>query len=350
MRLTEIIGHDGPRAMLLQAAARDAVHHAYLFEGPDGVGKRQIAFAFAALMNCTERRPDDDACGACRHCRRILAMAADANAPAHPDILAVAPDGKQIKVAQVREVLKVVPFPPIESAYRVVLVEPADLIGEEAANALLKTLEEPPSRTRFLLVTSRPPALLTTIRSRCQRVRFGRLRDDELARVLTERQGWDAEKAARVVGMADGSVGAALALEGDPVMSRREELVGLFLGVRPGDTAGAFALADALVELGPAQKTALSLLDRVVRDALLVSVGAGRRLFVESLREPLTAWARHLGTEALLARLDLLAETRLAMDTFHTNARLALDRLAVALTAPPGREGVRPVLSHDEIL
>lgn len=196
MRLSEIIGHDGPRTMLLQAVARDAVHHAYLFEGPDGVGKRQVAYGFAALMGCTARAPGEDACGACRHCRRILAMAADPAASPHPDVLSVAPDGKQIKVAQIRELLKIVPFPPIEAAYRVVIIEPADLLGDEAANALLKTLEEPPSRTRFILITNRPPALLTTIRSRCQRVRFGRLRDEELRQVLVQRQGWEEAKAA----------------------------------------------------------------------------------------------------------------------------------------------------------
>jgi len=356
MLLTDIIGHARAIASLTHAHHNATSHHAYLFEGPPGVGKRRVAVGFAALGACDAVQAGArDACGVCRHCRRILAsVPGEEGAVEHPDVLWLVPDSARatpvITIAQVREVLRIVPFPPLESPYRTVIVEPADALGEEAANALLKTLEEPPSRTRFVLVTGRSAGLLTTILSRCQRVRFGRLTDVEVSDLLVSRRGWDPERAARLVPMADGSVGAALALEEDPVMGARDELVQAFLAIPPGDAAAAMAFAERLGELGPARSTALDLLQRALRDALLVRIGVGRRLFLEDLRAPLTAWAGRYGTSAILARIELVEETRLALRTFHTQSKLTLERLALALSAPPGAEGVRPLLPHLAIL
>lgn len=350
MLLHELAGHDRVVSALVQAHLRGTTHHAYLFQGPEGVGKRHAAFGFAALMNCVGEGVTDRACGACRHCRRVLAMASGPDGARHPDVLTLGPDGKQIKIDQVREVLKIVPYAPIEARYRVVVVDPADLLGDEAANALLKTLEEPPTRTRFVLITSRPAAMLTTIKSRCQRVVFGRLREAALTEVLVTRHGWDPARASRLAPIADGSVGAALALESDPVMARRDELIARIGAVAPGDTLAALELAGYVHELGASRETVFELLERLLRDALLLRHGVDHGLFHGHLREHVAAFAGRYGSAALLARLDLLAETRRGLKVFHTNAQLTLERLFIALTAAPGREATRPQLPHLTIL
>lgn len=335
MRLSEVIGHAPEIEALRQAYARDAVHHAYLLTGPDGIGKRGVARAFAALVNCTGATPGD-ACGACKSCRRMLS-----DPPNHPDLMLLEPDGKQIKIAQVRELLRVVPFPPIEARHRVVLIEPADALGEEAANALLKTLEEPASRTRFILVTSRPDALLTTIVSRCQRMIFGRLTDDEVKRGLVERHGVEPAVARNVTSLADGSLGAALALLEDPVMRDRDALISRLLAIAPGDTVAAFALAADLTDLKPALPTVFEVLSRLYRDLLLLRTGtAAVGLSNPDLAAPLAAAAERLGVEAILQRLELIADTRYGLLERNLNPRLSLERLIGALTSAAGDEGI----------
>ena len=231
MLFKDVLGHGAVIRALVTAHARDKVHHAYLFAGPAGVGKRALAFGFASLLNCTGEAPRGaggertDGCGTCRSCRTI-ARTERGEGAGHPDLSLVEPlpESKRrvIKIEQVRELIRRVPFPPIEAAFRVVILDPADGLGEEAANALLKTLEEPSSRTRFLLLSSRPDAVLTTIVSRCQRMAFGRLSDDEVRRGLVERLGATPEAAEAAVGLAGGSLGLGRALMDDPVLGQRQ--------------------------------------------------------------------------------------------------------------------------------
>ncbi len=340
------MGHARVVDALVQAHASGTVHHAYLFAGPDGVGKRGVARAFAALVNCTGEAPTDaqgrrvDACGACRHCDRILRVP-----ESHPDVLTLTLQGsRQIKIEQVREIIRLVPFPPLEAAYRVVVVDPADAMNEAAANALLKTLEEPSSRTRFVLVTSRPDALLTTIRSRCQRMLFGRLPVDGIARALAERHGVAADEAAALAALGDGSLGAALALRDDPVMAGRDALVRRFAAIPPGDVLDAFALASELADQKGSYGTILDILRRLYRDVLLLRTGGAARvgLALPHLQDVTEALAHRQGTSAVLHRLELIAQTERGLLVRNLNPRLAFERLLVALTAPPGEEGTAP--------
>ena len=216
----EIIGHQQTLAALKRARETDAFHHAYLFAGPDGVGKRRVAEWVAALVNCDEVGAP---CGACRSCHRVLDPEAT-----HPDVLILEPDGRQITIAQVRELIRTVPYPPIEATYRVVIIDPADAIGEAAANALLKTLEEPPSKTRFVLVSSRPDALLITIRSRCQRITFGRLTEEQVLGGLVDAgvANEDARAMATIAGLIERDVGLSAAVLAAALFTTH--LLGLF--------------------------------------------------------------------------------------------------------------------------
>lgn len=339
--LNRVVGHDRVIDTLRQAHAGDTVHHAMLFAGPAGVGKFTIARAFAAMMNCTDRAPGGDACGVCKSCRRILGNEQDRGG-GHPDVFEVRPDGRQIKIAQIRDLIRVVAFPPIEANVRVVIIEPADALGEEAANALLKTLEEPSSHTRFILVSSSPDALLITIRSRCQRVLFGRIPDDALAGLLEARFKVTPEQARDSASVADGSLGEALALLEDPVMSQRNELLARLLAIPPGDALACFALAADLYDLRSRIRTVLDVLARLYRDVLLVRVGA---LALEDVAHPalkpqIEAAVSRYGVRALMARVDLIEDTRHGIVERNLNPRLSLERMVLALTAEPGREGV----------
>ncbi len=168
--LAEIRGQERVVAQLRRALAQDRVAHAYLFVGPPGVGKYQTGLALAATLNCTERAhpSDQPACGACDSCLKIAAGQ-------HPDVQTLERQGaaRIIPIETIRQqVIPRLAGPPHEGRVRVFLIEEATSLQGPSANALLKTLEEPPPRTHFILATSAPDQLLPTIRSRCQRIGF----------------------------------------------------------------------------------------------------------------------------------------------------------------------------------
>ena len=365
MKFRDILGHERVLAALVQAEASGTGHHALLLAGPDGVGKRAIAVGLAALANCVGDAPRDqqgrrvDACGVCKSCRRVLrtgrsdpsrGRGASARGTGgasaeggHPDVVLLEPDGRQIKIAQVRELLRVVPFPPIEARQRVVIIDPADAMGPEAANALLMTLEEPSSHTRFILLSSRPDALLTTIRSRCQRVTVGRLDDALVERALVDRFEVAPEEARAAAALADGSLGDGLRLLEDPLLRARDALVTRLLHIAPGDVGAAFGLAADLADAKDSRQTVFDMLTRLYRDLLLLRVGVGETLGLAhpNLLPLLQAAAERYGTQALLARIELIEDTRRGVTAVNLNALLAFERLLVALTAAPGYEGDR---------
>ena len=152
MRLADVLGHAPPRALLLRAIVARSVPQSLLFDGPDGVGKRTMALALASAINCQQPAVDGDACGSCSSCKRIARAQ-------HPDIVSLAPNEKgTITVEMAREIIGQASYRPFEARRRVVIVNEADSLQPSAQNALLKTLEEPPPSSMFVLIT-RPTRL-----------------------------------------------------------------------------------------------------------------------------------------------------------------------------------------------
>ena len=203
MPFGEISGHGHLLELLASAAARQSLPPSLIFAGPDGVGKCRAAVALAQLLNCQQPTPTD-ACGVCASCKRIARGV-------HADVLLIEPgETGTIKVDQVRDAIERAAYRPFEGRRRVVIVDDADAMVIEAQNALLKTLEEPPSGSMFVLVTSRPDLLLPTVQSRCQRLRFGRLSPGDVAAVLMRSHGYQPADAHASASVSDGSIGAAL--------------------------------------------------------------------------------------------------------------------------------------------
>lgn len=172
LTLDQIRGQDRVIELLRRAIAQDRVAHAYLFCGPDGVGKMTTALALTLALECTAA--PGEGCGQCNACEKVAAGI-------HPDVQVLERQGaaKIIPIETIRtQVIPRLGSPPHEGAARVFLVEEANALPGASANALLKTLEEPPPRTHFLLCTTAPDQLLPTIRSRCQRVTFAALGAD----------------------------------------------------------------------------------------------------------------------------------------------------------------------------
>jgi len=181
---------------------RGRVPSGLLFWGPYGVGKRMTAFEFAKAVNC--RESGDDACDACLSCRKTM----HGN---HADVTVIRPVSKTriITVEQIEAVIETAMFRPVEGGKRLFLIEDADRMNETAQNHFLKTLEEPPSQTIFVLLSERPRRLLPTIRSRCQAIRFGALRLETVAEMMQAENQFTEEQAYAIAALSHGSVSRA---------------------------------------------------------------------------------------------------------------------------------------------
>ncbi|MBI3996588.1 MAG: DNA polymerase III subunit delta' [Candidatus Omnitrophica bacterium] len=205
MAWSDILGQERVIELLKTHLQDERVAHAYLFAGPDGVGKRRLAFEMAKALNCTGagNRP----CDACTVCRQIARGT-------HPDVHSVVAGGAsdQIKIDMIRHVIGRVALRPYSAAFQVAILEGAERLTEEAANSLLKVLEEPSAHTRFILTTAQFSACLPTIVSRCQLIRCRPLPADVVKQILITQKGCDEPTATAIASLSGGSASEALAL------------------------------------------------------------------------------------------------------------------------------------------
>lgn len=283
--VSKIIGHDEVRQRLWMALGHGRVHHAYLFEGPQGLGKATFATQFAMAANCDGI---DGPCGTCESCVQI-------RAGSHPDVWVVRPSEssatRTISVDQIREVVRKVGYHRFSARRRVVIVDPAEAMTPTAANALLKTLEEPPQGTGFVLVTHQAEALLPTIRSRCQRIRFGPVSSSALTTWLEEQ---DVEDAARIAAFSAGCPGRALSLS-DGEWRSRIALRDGFLTMCASDTAALFEWSKKLCtgnrqQWEPKVGLILELAEELLADVCKLSSGIAEGLLHVDCRETLQKW------------------------------------------------------------
>ncbi len=202
-----IRGHGAVIAGLRAAARQSRLAHALIFAGADGIGKSGVARGLAAWLVCEAKQ--DDACGECAACRLVAAGT-------QPDlqIVSLAAGKKEIGVDKARELKRFAQLRPLRAESKVVVVDDAQALNVAAQNALLKTLEEPPAHSFFILVANNADAMLPTVRSRCQRVTFAPLENAAVADVLTALHGVDSALAMELAALSEGSPGRALLLRG----------------------------------------------------------------------------------------------------------------------------------------
>ncbi len=305
MGFADILGHDRAKGLLETAVREDRLPPALLLSGPEGIGKRTLAVVTARALLCETRT----ACAECAACRRV-------ERGMHPDAFTIVREGAWIKVDAVRTVMREAAARPFEARARTFLVDDAHAMNEQAQNALLKSLEEPPPTSHLLLVTHAPQGLLPTIRSRCQVLRLGPLP----ARLLEQRlrdQGVTPSEAHLRAALCGGSLGAALAFQSEAFQDLREELLAV-LESSPG--WGAIERMEAAGRLAETDDLALALtaLRALLRDVAALAAGGSPERLLNADRAPrLDALARaRLGAVAL----ELAAEVAQLREDLKTNA------------------------------
>lgn len=252
--------HDWAVNLLSRHAARgengfpDRLRHAYLFTGPEGVGRRTLAIKFAQALNCINPSEPGGFCGECRECRQIQSLN-------HPDLSLLLPEEghRDIRIDQVRSLQRTLSLSPYAGTYRVALLVDFQRATHQAANALLKTLEEPPEKVVLLLTANTPEGLLPTIVSRCEVIRLRPAALGSAQTFLEAEYGLPEDQARFLSHLSGGRVGAAVRLAQDPeALLRRHEHLADFLRVLPAHRFERFKLAETLFKNRPQARQELA--------------------------------------------------------------------------------------------
>jgi DNA polymerase III subunit delta' len=321
MTFGEIYGHGRQIAILKSAMAKDRVAHAYLFYGMEGIGKRTAAAVFARALNCGAKDPPCDTCPSCRK----------AEHKNHSDIVTIEAQGQFIKIGAVKELQEQMTFQPSEGRRRVFIMPEADRMNASAANALLKTLEEPSAWNILLLTTARPHALPMTILSRCQHLRFSPLAHEEVERYLRKKEALDADTAAVVAASAGGSIGRALEMNRDDYLTLRNGILDYLSSDDPDDLLHRLAFAGRFGTEREEILERLRILTTCFRDALVFrETREAERLIFQDRIGVIRAIAGRLSGCDLLHNMAAIEAAAVAIDK-NANKTLTLETMAIKL-------------------
>lgn len=322
----DMLGHDWAVALLKEHVARDSFRHAYLFSGPQGIGRRTLALRFSQALNCTQPIATGEPCGTCRTCTQIESMQ-------HPDLTITQADhiGGVLKVDQVRELQRSLSLAPYQAGYRTAILLRFEEANPSASNALLKTLEEPPPHVVLILTAESGESLLPTIVSRCEILRLRPLKTDVVQQGLQTRWGVPDEQAHLLAHLCSGRIGYALKLYQQPeLMEQREELLEAHNNMLSANRVERFAFAEILAKDRERLRQALEVWQSLWRDVFLQATSSAA---------PLANPDRTLDIERLSARLGAgpashmvaLFQRQIDMLEKNVNARLAIEVLMLEL-------------------
>jgi DNA polymerase-3 subunit delta' len=338
-----LVGNQRVKDILRRMIAARRVPGAMLFAGEDGVGKKLFALEVAKALNCRDPQGVEgcDHCASCLRVGRLAARASDDGEPnkgiswsEHTDVGLVRPPGKFILVSQMREIEREANFRPYEGAARFFLIEDADKLNEASSNALLKTLEEPPPTSYLILITSRPAALLPTIRSRCQIIRFAPLAPAEIEAHLARDGEFSARDARLLARLAGGSIGRALSTDLETYRQQREAMLDVLAALAvTGDRA---RLLRAAEELNDAKRKdeyepRLDILETLVHDVWALKLGATDAQVVnDDLRDQLRKVGARLRPERAARWLSQIEALRGQLGV-NINRKVATDSLFLSM-------------------
>ena len=271
MSFDSVLGHAREIDILKGAIKSSKVAHAFIFAGPDGIGKKLVAREFATVLNCSSG--GDDSCGACADCSMMAGSI-------HPNLIEVFPvdkDGEEdpeglIRINQIREVQNSLRY-RVDRGMKMVIVDGADRLVPAAAHAFLKTLEEPPPGSVIILVTSKASDLLPTVLSRCQRINFRPLPEEAVKGFLVDEKGLDPNEAGALSRLSGGSLSKASAFINDGSLQKRREVIQRLSLIGPGDIAEALKLAEDLSKTDGLEEL-LEFIKSWYRDKIVASEGA----------------------------------------------------------------------------
>ena len=347
MAFHDIVGHERAVAFLRRAIASGRAGASLIFHGPEGVGRRATAIALAQALNCPDK--PGDGCGRCGVCARIAHVERgkveegehkgdNREFTHHADVHIAIPGKEEIRIDEIRSIRDLAQRRPFEGRRSVFIIDPAERMTPEAANALLKTLEEPPPTSCIVLIASDPDALLPTVRSRCRFVAFHPVPVPIVEKHLIEAARMDPADAALVASLTAGRVGRALSFDLAAYRDHRGailDLLGRIVEKRP--RAHILEDAESLGSRGDDAdvEASFEILETLVRDAMILHVrGASARIVNEDVGEPLRRIAEAIG-DRIPNAMRRIAEARRDL-AWNVNRQLLVEVLLLDLALPEG--------------
>ena len=322
MTFDAITGHQQQKNILQRALNSRRIAHAYLFEGPDGIGKKMVALAFVRALFCQ----NGIGCGECPACLKV-------DNHNHPDIHLLEANDAALKIAQIRTLQQDLSLRPLEGNYKVCLIDGAEHFTNGAANALLKTLEEPQPGTLIILLTNQPERLLPTIRSRCQRLPFSSLPKQLLATLLAQKLELNTSQSLILAALSEGSFQKALGPNREFFLEKRGQLIQSLSALSSSSIIPTFSFANELDVEKESLPVILDIFQAFYRDLLLLKHNRPvEELINQDLLELLQQQNQLTTTASLLTKLKALESARFHLQR-NVNRRLALEVMLMRITA-----------------
>jgi DNA polymerase-3 subunit delta' len=320
---SQIIGHEWAVEHLMAELANDRVHHAYLITGPRAVGKTTLALAFAEAVMCADARTPDEAV----RCSKMV------KARNHPDLAVLAPESEsdRIKIDQVRDLQHALSLSPYMGGRRVCVLVDFDRATGSAADALLKTLEEPPPYAMLILTAGAAESLLETVVSRCRVLTLRTLPVDTVRDALIAQWGANPERAELLAALSGGRIGWAVnALENPEALEERADALDTLFELLPGNRAARFGWTEKAARDKDGALRMLEIWEGVWRDVLLLASGSGVPITNRDREAEIVRVAESAGTDATVGALRAVRDARQNL-TYNVHARLTLDVLMLDL-------------------
>ena len=341
----KLIGNDNIKDVLRRLSAAKRVPNALLFAGESGVGKKRFAFETAKSFVCQTPK-NFEACDSCASCRRAdkftYPKSDDRDGfkkvifSEHPDIGLVVPYNKNILVDAIRDLETEANFRPYQAAARFFVIDDADKMNDSASNALLKTLEEPPAASHLFLITSRPDALLPTIRSRCQTLRFAPVKTQEIENYLLKNKQLAPADAALSARLANGKLGSAMQTDLEKFRANRAAMLGVLEHILIKENRA--ELLRVAEEMNDAKnkdefETRLDILQNLIHDVWTIRHGADAKLLINlDILSNLQKFAEKSDARKLAAWLSEIETLRENL-AFNLNKKIAADALFMQMAS-----------------
>ncbi|MGM0471060.1 MAG: DNA polymerase III subunit delta' [Bacillota bacterium] len=324
MSFAEVIGQEVPINILQNELSQQRINHAYLFVGQSGIGKELTAYEFAKTLNCKENQLD--ACGECISCQKF----ASGN---HPDIVHLQPEGSLIKIDQIRSLQQDISYKPYESEWKIYIIPSAEDMSLQAANSLLRTLEEPPHYGVLILLSTKEELLLPTITSRCQIIKFKSLTRDQITDRLISEFDVDLQQAQRIATLANGSLGKAIDfLKQDDTLTIREQVLNSLVELRSYDLVEVFDLAAQILDYKEQLEDMLGSMITFYRDLLLYKEQDSSELVINfDYEADLIELSDYYTISELQRIIELIEETDTLIRETNVNLQLAVEVMLLSI-------------------
>lgn len=324
MSFNDIFGHDKQIALLKGFIEQNRLPHALLFYGMEGIGKKTTALVFAKALNCL--RENKDACDDCSSCRKV-------DHKNHLDVVLLEAEGQFIKIQAVRDLQQQMKFKPWEGKKRVCIIDDAEKMNDIAANALLKTLEEPSASNIMILISARPHQLPATVVSRCQQLKFNPPAENDVAAFLEARLSLEAKAAQSLASSSAGSIARAIQLSKGAYLGMRDEVMEIINQENMQNPLTRLSLTRRFGEDREEILEKLGILRMCYRDVLFFRETGGKKGLINRDRMDIVKpLAEKMSVEDVLNNIKIIDGTSQAIE-LYADKTLALEVMMLSLVS-----------------